>query len=286
MTKMKSWEIGRGKFGSDRDKSTCGLEIALDLYERYGTVAIYKELVETWLSGAKGMEEIKKKSEDRNKDLGLSALLDMVPELRQLIDEQCSLRLKTTEEHKKCISFMTNYIPWPYPLNPEWFDVYIDALDRFKGDCKSTRFSSVYSRKFCKKHIPDIPELLLKILAGEDLLDRFGIFLKYKDAMRNGEREALILDTQIRILRTLTSQSTEIDELCCAFELMSNEIRLKKLRCSLYSVTQDPWFLSCLKMENITSEKLDAIYSNYIKGMLINNLNLYRDKFHFLFLNT
>lgn len=61
MTKMKSWEIGRGKFGSDRDKSTCGLEIALDLYERYGTVAIYKELVETWLSGAKGMEEIKKK---------------------------------------------------------------------------------------------------------------------------------------------------------------------------------------------------------------------------------
>lgn len=58
-------------------------------------------------------------------------------------------------------------------------------------------------------------------------MDRFGIFLKYKDAMRNGEREALILDTQIRILRTLTSQSTEIDELCCAFELMSNEIRLK-----------------------------------------------------------
>lgn len=81
----------------------------------------------------------------------LSALLDMVPELRQLIDEQCSLRLKTTEEHKKCISFMANYIPWPYPLNPEWFDVYIDALDRFKGDCKSTRFSSVYSREFCKK---------------------------------------------------------------------------------------------------------------------------------------
>lgn len=240
-------EIGKREPRTYMDKSIWALDVELDLYEKYGPVGLYKETVDACLLSAKKMDELKKQCS------GIPGIFNYFPELRQFIDGQRSTELKTTESNKKCINFMANYTPWPYPLNPKWFDIYIDALDRFKGDCRTTRFSSLYSREFCRRHVPDMPESLLRMLTGEDRVDRFGIFLKYKEAMRLGEQKTIILDAQIRILRALTTQMHKKPN--CSVVLTHSLFKLMKMNCSFTVVTQEPWFVQCLNLEGISLEK-------------------------------
>lgn len=246
-------EIGKIEPRTYMENSIWVLDVVLDLFEKYGPVGSYKRMVDACLSCAKKTDELK------NLYLGISDIYGVFPEFDQLSANQYGTELNATESDKKCINFLASYTPWPYPLNPKWFEIYIDALDRFKGDCKSTGFSDLYSREFCRRYLPDMPESLLRMVTGEDQVDRFGIFLKYKEAMKLGERETLILDTQIKILRALTSQKKKFGyRLACRLSVTSNLFDLLKINCSLAEVTQEPWFVECLRHEGVSLEELNS----------------------------
>lgn len=245
MNDLKPTDIGRIEPRSYMEKSIWALDVVLDLFKKYGPVGSYKRLVDNSLLHAKTMDELKKHK---------PFVQEFCPEFLSLFDDLSNTELRVTKDNERSVNFLANYTPWPYPLNPKWFDIYIDALDRFKGDCKSTGFSGLYSREFCNRYIPDMPEPLLRMVTGEDPVDRFGIFLKYKEAMRLGEEKTLILDTQIKMLRALTNKEKKFNR--GLVYRMAVTCNLIKMNCTLMDVAQEPWFVECLRLEGVSLKDL------------------------------